>query len=107
MSISTRLPSPNIYLAQQVSCYPPDYLIERPSVTRILETVERFEEDLTDKVRPHGHLKAVIEVGEAIDVSPSRDRKAEVDPLMARIGSDLQSMLDTLALESPVYEPSA
>ena len=94
----------DIYLAQQVSCYPPDYLLERPSVTRILETVERFEEDLTDKAHAHPPLKAVIEVGEAIEVSTERDRSAAVDPLMARIGSDLQSMLKRLALESPVYE---
>ena len=66
----------DIYLAQQISCYPPDYLVERPSVSRILETVERFEEDLTDKAKPLGHLKAVIEVGEAIEVTTQRDRRA-------------------------------
>ena len=97
----------DIYLAQQVSCYPPDYLIERPSVTRILEIVERLEEDLTDKVRAHGNLKAILEVGEAIAVDTTRDRSAEVDPLMARIGDDLQAMLDRLALESPIYEPGS
>ena len=96
----------DVYLAQQLSCYPPDYLAERPSVTRILEIVERFEEDTSDKVRKHGQLKAVLEVGEAIEVSPDRDRNAEVDPLMARIGEELQSMLDRLAQESPAYEPS-
>ncbi len=95
----------DIYLAQQVSCYFPDYLTERLSITRLLETVERFEEDLTDKVTVHGHLKVVMEVGEAIEVSPKRDRKAEVDPLMARIEGDLQGMLDRLAKESPLYEP--
>jgi len=94
----------DIYLAQQVSCYPPDYLVERPSVTRILETIERLEEDLTDKVRPHGHLKAIIDVGEAIEVNPERNRDAKVDPLMARIGAELQAMLDRLALESPIYQ---
>jgi hypothetical protein len=94
-----------IYLAQQVSCYPPDYLIERPTVTRILETVERFEEDLTDKARPHPPLTAVIECGEPIEVSPERDRKAATDPLMARLASELQAMLDRLSLESPVYQP--
>jgi hypothetical protein len=95
----------NIYLAQQASCYFPDYLTERPSVTRILETVERFEEDLTDKVTVHGNLKVVLEVGEAIEVSPKRDRGAETDPLTTRIEGDLQSMLDRLAEESPLYEP--
>ena len=95
----------DIYLAQQVSCYPPDYLVERPSVDRVLETIERFEEDLTDKARVHGRLKVIIEVGEAIEVSPHRDKSAAVDPLMARLEQDLQAMLDRLALESPLLEP--
>jgi 1-acyl-sn-glycerol-3-phosphate acyltransferase len=92
----------DIYLAQQVSCYPSDYL-ERPTVDRFIETLERYEEDLTDKARVHGSLHAIIEVGDAIEVSPKRDRKAEVDPLMARIEHDLQSILDDLAKESPLY----
>ncbi len=92
----------DIYLAQQISNYPPDYL-DHLSVDRLLETIERFEEDLTDQARVHGHLKAVIEVGPAIEVSPQRDRKAAVDPLMVEIESGLQGMLDRLALESPLY----
>lgn len=92
------------YLAQQISCYPEDYLAQLPSVDRILETVERFEEDLTDKVRVHGKLKVIIHVDEAIEVSPERDRKAAVDPLMQQIQTRLQSILDELALESPLYQ---
>lgn len=91
-----------IYLAQQVSCYPPDYLA-RPTVDRLLETIERFEEDLTDKARVHGSLHCIIQVGEAIEVSPKRDRKAETDPVMVSLVRDLQAMLDGLAHESPVY----
>ena len=94
----------DIYLAQQVSCYPPDYLVSRPSVDRLLETVERFEEDLTDRVTIHGSLKVVIQVGTPVPVSPKRDRKAPVDPLMVEIEQSLQSMLDKLALESPLFE---
>jgi hypothetical protein len=93
----------DLYLAQQVSCYPHDYLISRPSVDRLLETIERFEEDLTDQVRVHGHLKAVIQVGEAIEVGARRDRKAAIDPLMTQIEQTLQSMLDRLSTESPVF----
>jgi hypothetical protein len=94
----------DLYLAQQISCYPPDYLEAYPSVDRLLETIERFEEDLTDTVTVHGSLKAIIDVGEAIEVGPERDRQAEVDPLMTQIEESLQGMLDKLALESPVYE---
>ena len=93
----------DIYLAQQVASYPPDYLTEYPSVDRYLETVERYEEDLTDKVTPHPDLHAIIDVGEAIQVSPKRDRNAESDPLMDLLANRLQSMLDELAKESPIW----
>ena len=96
----------DIYLAQQVASYPPDYLTTYQSVDRVLETVERFEEDLTDQVRVHGNLKVIIQVAPAIEVSPERDRKQSEDPLMSRIQVDLQSMLDQLARESPLWEPN-
>lgn len=93
----------DIYRAQQVSCYPPDYLVELPSVDRILETLERFEEDLTDRVRVHGSLTTVMDVGEPIEVGLKRDRKAKVDPLMAEIETRLQGMLNELAKESQMW----
>ncbi|MCA9174453.1 MAG: 1-acyl-sn-glycerol-3-phosphate acyltransferase [Planctomycetales bacterium] len=97
----------DIYLAQQISCYPPDYLVERPSVDRYLETIERFEEDLTDKARLHGHLHCILDVGEPIEVSSHRDRKAEVDPVMSELEQRLQGMLDQLGAESPLLDEVA
>ena len=94
----------DIYLAAQLSCYPPDYLA-RPTVDRVLEMIEKFEEDLTDKARLHGHLKVVLQIGEAIEVSPERDRKAPIDPLMTAIQTALQAMIDELAAASPMLEP--
>jgi hypothetical protein len=66
--------------------------------------IEKFEEDLTDKARLHGKLKVVLQIGEAIAVSPERDRKAEIDPLMTAIQSSLQTMIDELAAASPLLE---
>jgi 1-acyl-sn-glycerol-3-phosphate acyltransferase len=94
-----------IYLAQQIAAYPPDYLSSRPSVDRMLEIVEKYDEDLTDVTHPHAPTKVVIEIDEAIEVSPERDRGAAVDPLMAKLEQRLQGMLDRLSLESPLYEP--
>ena len=94
----------DLYLVQQISCYPPDYLSKFPSRDRILETLQRFEEDLTDQVQVQGAFKVVIEIGEAIEVSPKRDRQAEVDPLMHQVETTLQDMLDELAKESPLWE---
>jgi 1-acyl-sn-glycerol-3-phosphate acyltransferase len=95
----------DIYLAQQIAFYPTNYLT-LPTVDRLLETVERYEEDLTDRARVHGRLKVVIQVGDAIEVSSDRDRTAPTDPLMTRISQDLQQMLDRLAHESPLFEHS-
>ena len=91
----------DLYLAQQLSSYPPEYLTTRPSVDRVLETIEKLEEDLTDSARLHGHLKVILQVGPAIEVSTERDRKAPIDPLMLQIQQSLQGMMDKLALESP------
>jgi 1-acyl-sn-glycerol-3-phosphate acyltransferase len=89
------------YYAQQMSLYPRDYLQPENNVPEhILETVERFEEDLTDHLRVHGPLRAVVDMGEAIPVDTDRGPKGETDPLMKQIGQQLQQMLDELAAES-------
>ena len=91
------------YLAQQVDCYPEEYLTNFPSVDRILETVEKFEEDFTDKCRVHGNLKAITVVGDPIEVSPKRERGLDYDPLMENIRQRLEEMLGELQSESKMY----
>ncbi len=83
----------DVYLAQQIAFYPPDYLSADPTPERFLETVERFEEDLTDVARVHAPVRAFVEVGEAIEVSPERARSAEGDPLMSTVRDQLERML--------------
>jgi 1-acyl-sn-glycerol-3-phosphate acyltransferase len=83
----------DMYLAQQLSCYPPDYLRSRPSPERMLETVERFEEDLTDKSRVYRPMAVKVQVGEPIHVSPTRDRAAAEDPAMSALETQLQAMI--------------
>jgi 1-acyl-sn-glycerol-3-phosphate acyltransferase len=90
----------DMYLAQQLSFYSPGYIRDFPSADRYLETVDRFEEDLTDKTRVHRPVEVVIQVGEPIEVSPKRDRSADGDPLMNTIREQLQGMLDELSHES-------
>ncbi|HEX4056419.1 MAG TPA: 1-acyl-sn-glycerol-3-phosphate acyltransferase [Tepidisphaeraceae bacterium] len=83
----------DLYLAQQLFHYPPDYVRSNPTPERLLETVERFEEDLTDRVRVHGPIHAQITVGEAIEVSPTREGRGGNDPLMEQVESELRTML--------------
>jgi len=80
-------------LAQQLYHYPPNYVIENGPKGRIIETIERFEEDLTGKVTVHGPVEAKITVGDAIEVSTGREARGENDPVMAGIESQLRAML--------------
>ena len=72
-----------------------------PTPEKLLETVERFEEDLTDKTRVHRPIHAVIEVGEAIEIPPGRDRGAESDSIMTQVRQQLETMLDALRARRP------
>jgi 1-acyl-sn-glycerol-3-phosphate acyltransferase len=84
----------DLYLAQQLHCYSGDYLAGAPTPERLLETVERYEEDLTDIARPHPPIHAAISVGEAIEATPTRDRSAESDPIANELRRQLEIMLE-------------
>ena len=83
----------DVYLAQQLNFYPPDYFLPAPTPEKLLETVERFEEDLTDQVAIHRPIRATIEVCPPIEVPPVRERGLETDPVMQQIRSALESRL--------------
>lgn len=89
------------YVANQLGCYPRDYLAGNPSPERILETVEKIDEDLTDAATFHGPLHLVIQVGEAIEVEPRRERGAREDPLTEVIRSRVAEMIDDINANPP------
>jgi 1-acyl-sn-glycerol-3-phosphate acyltransferase len=89
----------DLYLAQQIYFYPPDYFSSPPTKEQMLETVERFEEDLTDIARIHRPLHATAEIGDAIEVSPVRERGLENDPVMTTLRSELERMLTKIKEE--------
>lgn len=80
-------------LAQQLYHYPPNYITPNAPPGRILETVERFEEDLTGKVTVHGAVEAKITVGDAIEVGTGREARGEADPVMSAIDAQVRTML--------------
>lgn len=95
----------DMYLAQQLSCYPPDYLAADPTPERFLETVERFEEDLTDRARIHAPMRAIVEIGDAIEVTAERARGADGDPVMTAIREQLETMLARSARPAAASKP--
>lgn len=79
-------------LAQALESYPRGYLEGAPTAERLLETVERFEEDTTDTARIHRPLHCRIDVGTALPVTTDRTR-GEADPLTAQLEERLKTML--------------
>jgi len=88
------------YYVQQISHYPPGYISGGKNLPeRVVETVERMQEDFTDKSTIHEPMHAIIQVGEAIPVGPQRARDEQGDPIMAEVRRQLQSMIDGMAAE--------
>ena len=96
----------DLYLAQQLHCYSGDYLAEAPTPERLLETVERYEEDLTDATQPHPPIHAVISVGEAIEAAPTRDRSSDHDPIADELRRQLERILEESKARRRIRRPT-
>lgn len=90
----------DLYLAQQIASFPTDYLAGSATVERYLETVERFEEDLTGSARVHSPMSVVAQVGPALEVSPDRAPKGQPDPLLETLETQLKEMIRNLTEEA-------
>ena len=91
----------DMYLAQQLGQYPPDYIRSDPTAERMLETVEKFEEDLTDHCRVYRPMSVSVQVGEPIVVATKRVRGQSEDPLMSQLESELHRMLGIVPTAAP------
>lgn len=76
----------DVYMAQQISMYQPDYMDDIPTSLRLLEIANRYEESVTDVVTPQP-IAAKITVGEAIEVNE------KADGLMDQIEERIKQML--------------
>ena len=89
----------NCYYCQTLSLYPEGYLDpgERGSVTpeRIVETVHRLEEDLTDRVTLRPEWRVHFRIGEPIPAEAGRKPRGE-DPLLKELR---QRMLQLLGIQ--------
>jgi 1-acyl-sn-glycerol-3-phosphate acyltransferase len=80
-----------LYLAQRLSLYPPGYLEGQPSTERVLETVERLEEDLTDVATVHRPLAVTVSLGEPLVVAVDGPRPAA---LTSELRDRMEALLD-------------
>jgi 1-acyl-sn-glycerol-3-phosphate acyltransferase len=78
--------------AQALESYPRGYIDGEPTTERLLETLERFEEDTTDTSRVHRPMHCRVDIGEALPVTTERPR-GEADPLTVQLEGRLKTML--------------
>jgi 1-acyl-sn-glycerol-3-phosphate acyltransferase len=85
-------------LAQRLSLYPPDYLAGQPSAERVLETVERLEEDLTDVATVHRPVAVTVSLGEPIVVTADGPRPSA---LTNEVRDRLEALLGIRSARDP------
>ncbi len=82
----------------QLSSYHGDYSAEKPTIERLAETIDKFEEDVfgLDYPTPRGTREAVVRFGESFAVESPRPSAGE---LTRRLEGAVQSLLDELNRE--------
>jgi 1-acyl-sn-glycerol-3-phosphate acyltransferase len=85
----------DLHLVLQLYSYPGDYVSTKPSVERMAETVEKFEEDLLGVASPKGKRRATVRFGSPLDVkrhTASRARKG-AEELTGRLEQAIISLM--------------
>lgn len=88
----------DVFFAMQLYSYPGDYLVDNPSIERMAETVDKFEEDILARDLPsvRGRREAVVRFGEPILVSSENVGRGKAAELTAQLHADVQGLIDQL-----------
>jgi hypothetical protein len=84
-----------LHMTLQLFSYPGDYVTSKPTVERMAETVEKFEEDLDGVATPKGSRSATVTFGQPIDVRPfasGRSRAASIE-LTGKLEEAIRAMM--------------
>ena len=94
------------FIAQQVHfCYPRGYLTPDSPPERLIETVQRFDEDLNDSAAGVGRWRVHVNIGAAIPVTPDRPR-GTADPLIGEVDRGIRGLIGVPAPEpAPAAAP--
>jgi hypothetical protein len=86
----------DIFMVMQAFSYPGDYVSENPTIERIAETLDKFEEDVlgasTATIR--AKRKATVVLGEPIPIDPKSSGRKAITELTQVLESNVQSLLD-------------
>lgn len=88
----------DLFFVIQLFSYPGDYVAEHPSVERLAETLDKFEEDVlrAPAATIRATRRAVISFGDAVPVDPRKSKNA-VRELSDTLEHGVQSLLDGIS----------
>ena len=86
----------DLFLVVQSFSYPGDYVDDHPSIDRMAETIDKFEEDVLKKTTAEikAQRRAKVSFGEPVDVSSDRKVKGQTTTITTEIEQRVQQMLD-------------
>ena len=87
----------DLHLVLQLYSYPGDYIATKPSVERMAETIEKFEEDVGGGTAfPKGKRSATVRIGKPIDVKAFTSSRARVatQELTAKLEEAIRSLME-------------
>lgn len=92
----------------QLFSYPGDYVAERPTIERMAETVDKFEEDFLDMptARIRGEREATVTFGEPVAIASTMN-KGSAKMLTRELEGRVQALLDERAEATPVASATA
>jgi hypothetical protein len=92
----------DIFLVVQLFSYPGDYVAERPTIERMAETLDKFEEDVLGvySATVRGRRKATVSFAEPIPLDSGRKQKGVISELTSALETGVQQQLDQLAARS-------
>ncbi len=88
----------DMFFVTQLSSYRGNYTVENPTIERIAETIDKFEEDLFELhyPTPRGERKVVVQFGDRVDLSSHKYTAAELTQLAE---SRVQALMDEVNRE--------
>lgn len=97
----------DLFLVMQLYSYPGDYLTENPSVERLAETLDKFEEDVLDRSIPtvHGPRAVDIRFGEPIQLSAGKTTSLLAHALTKQMHGAVQGLIDELNADADPCRP--
>ncbi|MDX1946750.1 MAG: 1-acyl-sn-glycerol-3-phosphate acyltransferase [Pirellulaceae bacterium] len=88
----------DLFFVVQLFSYAGDYVAERPTIERMAETLDKFEEDVlrADLPGARGTRRAVVRFGEPVPVPKEREARGSVEKWTDDVEARVQQLLDEI-----------